>query len=146
MKKEVMARVGISVEEPLMRQFDHYLSRRGYKNRSEAVRDLIREKLTEQQAAGGGEMVGTIVVVYDHHKPGLVEQLLTLQHDSDATIVASLHVHLDHHHCLETIIARGLTAKLEKLQGAIAALKGVGQCQISWASCRVMHAAGHGHQ
>jgi len=145
MKKETMARVGISVELPLMQQFDRYLGRRGYRNRSEAVRDLIREKLTAQQAAGGGEMVGTIVVVYDHHKPGLVEQLLTLQHDSDARIVASMHVHLDHHHCLETIIARGSTAKLEKLHGAIAALKGVGQCQISWTSCRVMHAEGHGH-
>jgi CopG family transcriptional regulator, nickel-responsive regulator len=146
MKNDIMARVGISVEEPLMKQFDHYISQRGNKNRSEAVRDLIRGKLTEQQAAGGGGIVGVITVVYDHHQPRLVERLLELQHGSDAEIVASQHVHLDHHHCLETIIVRGPAAKVEKLQGAIAALKGVGQCLLSRTSCQVMHAGGHRHQ
>ena len=138
-EKESLERVGVSIEHSLIVQFDRYIQRRGYKNRSEAIRDMVREKLVEKQVEGGGEMVGTIVVVYDHHKRGLVEQLLTLQHDSDAQIVASQHVHLDHLHCLETIIVRGPTTKLEKLQGSIAALKGVGQCQISWTSCRTMH-------
>jgi CopG family nickel-responsive transcriptional regulator len=140
-----MTRFGISIEAELIGRFDRHIKRRGYRNRSEAVRDLVRDKLLELELDRGGEIVGVITVVYDHHKPRLVERLLDLQHGSTVEIVASQHVHLDHHHCLETIIARGPAAKVEKLQGAIAALKGVGQCLLSRTSCRVMHAGGTDH-
>lgn len=141
--KPRMTRFGISIEAELIGRFDRHIKRRGYRNRSEAVRDLVRQQLLELELERGGEMAGVITVVYDHHKPRLVERLLELQHGSAVEIVASQHVHLDHHHCLETIIARGPAARIEELHGSIAALKGVGQCLLSRTSCRVMHAGEH---
>src|SRR3989339_1122190 len=130
-KKENILRFGVSVEESLVEKFEKLIRRKGYTNRSEAIRDMIRNLLAAQAAERGQEMVGAILIIYDHHRPHLVEKLLALQHDADAEIVASQHVHLDHHHCMETIIVRGPVEKLEDLQGRIGALKGVGQCLLS---------------
>ncbi|MDQ7797761.1 MAG: nickel-responsive transcriptional regulator NikR [Candidatus Edwardsbacteria bacterium] len=138
-KKENILRFGVSVEESLVGKFEKLIRRKGYTNRSEAIRDMIRNLLAAQAAERGQEMVGAILIIYDHHRPHLVEKLLALQHDADAEIIASQHVHLDHHHCMETIIVRGPVEKLEDLQGRIGALKGVGQCLLSQASCRVLH-------
>jgi len=137
--KEKILRFGVSVEESLIERFERYIRRKGYTNRSEAIRDIIRDMLAAEEAEKGREMVGAILIVYDHHRPHLVEKLLALQHDSDARIIASQHVHLDHHHCMETIIVKGPVEKLEALQGRIGALKGVGQCLLSKTSCRVLH-------
>ena len=137
--KDTLLRFGVSVEESLIERFDRLIRRKGYTNRSEAIRDMIREMLAEEAAEKGREMVGAILIVYDHHRPHLVEKLLVLQHDADARIIASQHVHLDHHHCMETIIVKGPAEKLEALQGKIGALKGVGQCLLSKTSCRVLH-------
>jgi len=137
--KEKLTRFGVSIEEPLMAKFDRLIEKKGYTNRSEAIRDMVRGLLAGQESARGGEMVGSILIIYDHHQPHLVEKLLALQHDSDAKIVASQHIHLDHHHCLETIIVKGPVEKIEALQGKIGALKGVGQCLLSQTSCKVMH-------
>ena len=134
-----LVRFGVSIEEGLAKSFDRLIAGRGYRNRSEAIRDMIRDRLTEAASKSGGRMMGVIVLVYDHHRPKLVERLLELQHDAGADIVASQHVHLDHHHCLETIVVRGTAAKLEKLQGQMGALKGVGQCLLSRTSCRALH-------
>jgi len=137
--KDTLLRFGVSVEESLIERFDRLIRRKGYTNRSEAIRDMIREMLAEEAAEKGREMVGAILIVYDHHRPHLVEKLLVLQHDADARIIASQHVHLDHHHCMETIIVKGPAEKLEALQGKIGALKGVGQCLLSKTSCQVLH-------
>jgi CopG family nickel-responsive transcriptional regulator len=137
--KEKVLRFGVSVEESLIEKFEKLIRRKGYTNRSEAIRDMIRNLLAAEAAEKGQEMVGAILIIYDHHRPHLVEKLLALQHDADAEIIASQHVHLDHHHCMETIIVRGPVEKLEELQGKIGALKGVGQCLLSKASCRVLH-------
>ena len=137
--KNTLLRFGVSVEEGLIEKFDRLIRRKGYTNRSEAIRDMIRETLAEEAAEKGREMVGAILIVYDHHRPHLVEKLLVLQHDADARIIASQHVHLDHHHCMETIIVKGPVEKLEALQGKIGALKGVGQCLLSKTSCQVLH-------
>lgn len=141
-QEQRLTRFSMSIEQALLGRFDRYIAKQGYRNRSEAVRDLVRDKLLELELERGGDIVGVIAVVYDHHKPRLVERLLELQHGSTVAIVASQHVHLDHRHCLETIIARGPADQVERLQGAIAALKGVGQCLLSRTSCRVMHAEG----
>lgn len=137
--KDTLLRFGVSVEEGLIEKFDRLIHSKGYTNRSEAIRDMIRETLAEEAAEKGQEMVGAILIVYDHHRPHLVEKLLVLQHDADAKIIASQHVHLDHHHCMETIIVKGPVEKLEALQGKIGALKGVGQCLLSKTSCQVLH-------
>jgi len=138
-KKEKILRFGVSVEENLIQKFEKLIKRKGYTNRSEAIRDMIRNLLAVEAAEKGQEMVGAILIIYDHHRPHLVEKLLALQHDADAEIIASQHVHLDHHHCMETIIVKGPTEKLEDLKGKIGALKGVGQCLLSKASCQVLH-------
>jgi len=137
--KKQLTRVGVSIELSLMEKFDRMIEKKGYTNRSEAIRDMIRDVLAAEAAEKGKEMVGAILIIYDHHRPHLVEKLLTLQHDADAEIIASQHVHLDHHHCMETIIVRGPAEKLEDLKGKIGALKGVGQCLLSKASCQVLH-------
>ncbi len=137
--KEKVLRFGVSVEEGLIEKFEKLIRRKGYTNRSEAIRDMIRSLLAAEAADKGQEMVGAILIIYDHHRPRLVEKLLALQHDADAEIIASQHVHLDHQHCMETIIVRGPVEKLEALQGKIGALKGVGQCLLSKASCQVLH-------
>jgi len=139
LKKEKVLRFGVSVEENLIQKFEKLIKRKGYTNRSEAIRDMIRNLLAVEAAEKGQEMVGAILIIYDHHRPHLVEKLLALQHDADAEIIASQHVHLDHHHCMETIIVRGPVEKLEDLKGRIGALKGVGQCLLSKASCQVLH-------
>jgi len=138
-KGKKLVRFGVSIEEGLIARFDRRISGRGYRNRSEAIRDMIRDLLTADAAEKGGEMMGVIVLIYDHHRPRLVERLLALQHDAGADIVASQHVHLDHHHCMETIVVRGSATKLEALQGRMGALKGVGQCLLSKTSCRALH-------
>jgi CopG family nickel-responsive transcriptional regulator len=134
-----LVRFGVSIEEGLVKKFDRLIAGRGYHNRSEAIRDLIRDRLTDQASQSGGTMMGVIVLIYDHHRPHLVEKLLELQHDAGADIIASQHVHLDHHHCMETIVVRGTAAKLEALQGRMGALKGVGQCRLTKTSCRALH-------
>lgn len=138
-KKDRLVRFGVSIEEGLADSFDRLIAGKGYRNRSEAIRDMIRDRLTDQASKGGGRMMGVIVLVYDHHRPHLVERLLEIQHDAGAEVVASQHVHLDHHHCLETIVVRGPAAKLEALQGRMGALKGVGQCRMTKTSCRSLH-------
>ncbi len=134
-----LVRFGVSIEEGLVDSFDRLIAGKGYRNRSEAIRDMIRDRLTEQASRRGGQMMGVIVLIYDHHRRHLVEKLLEIQHDAGADVVASQHVHLDHHHCLESIVVRGPAGKLEKLQGEMGALKGVGQCRLIMTSCRVLH-------
>ncbi|MDI6740749.1 MAG: nickel-responsive transcriptional regulator NikR [Candidatus Edwardsbacteria bacterium] len=137
--KDQLVRFGVSIEQGLIGKFDRLIARKGYGNRSEAVRDMIRDRLLDQEIERGSDIIGTIVIVYDHHKPQLVQKLLELQHDAEARIAASQHVHLDHHHCLETIIVKGEAGRVEALQGQIGALKGVGQCKLVTVSCRAMH-------
>lgn len=138
-KNHRLVRFGVSIEEGLVNSFDRLIAGLGYQNRSEAIRDMIRDRLTQEATRSGGVMMGVIVLVYDHHRPHLVENLLKLQHDAESEIVASQHVHLDHHHCMETIVVRGPAAKLEALQGRLGALKGVGQCRLVMTSCRTLH-------
>ncbi len=138
-KRPRLVRFGVSIEEGLIAKFDRLISGRGYRNRSEAIRDMIRDGLLEREVERGGNLVGAIVIVYDHHRPLLVQRLLELQHHADVEIVTSQHVHLDHDHCLETIIVKGDAAGIERLQGRIGSLKGVGQCRLVKTSCRAMH-------
>jgi CopG family nickel-responsive transcriptional regulator len=138
-KRPRLVRFGVSIEEGLIAKFDRMIAGRGYRNRSEAIRDMIRDGLLEREVAGGGNVVGAIVIVYDHHRPQLVQRLLELQHHAEVEIVTSQHVHLDHDHCLETIIVRGESGKVGKLHGLIGSLKGVGQCRLVRTSCRAMH-------
>ncbi|HPR83899.1 MAG TPA: nickel-responsive transcriptional regulator NikR, partial [Pontiellaceae bacterium] len=102
-----MERFSISMEDDLVQKFDGHLERRGYSNRSEAVRDLVRKALIDEEWQAGEEVVGVITLVYDHHQRQLQDKLTAIQHDHHDRIISSTHVHMDHHNCLEVIIVKG---------------------------------------
>jgi len=119
-------RVGISVEEVLLRRFDKLIGRAGYANRSEAIRDLIRDKLTAEQLTDPKtKAVAAVFVVYDHHQHGLAQKLTGLQHSHLFKTISSMHVHIGHHDCLEVILLRGRVEEIKKLADNIVSLRGV---------------------
>jgi CopG family nickel-responsive transcriptional regulator len=120
-----LARTGVSLEEGLLKEFDRLIARRGYKNRSEAVRDLIREALLAETVDANKSVVGTLTLVYDHHVPNLSEKLTATQHGAGAMVLAATHVHLDHHYCLEVIIMKGKSRELQSIADRMLALRGV---------------------
>jgi CopG family transcriptional regulator, nickel-responsive regulator len=120
-----LARTGVSLEEDLLNEFDRLITKRGYKNRSEAFRDLIREALLSETVDSNKPVVGTLTLVYDHHVPNLSEKLTETQHSVGAMVLAATHVHLDHHYCLEVIIMKGKSKELQEVADRMLALKGV---------------------
>ena len=120
-----LARTGVSLDEDLLGQFDRLIAQRGYKNRSEAFRDLIREALLTETIDANKPVVGTLTLVYNHHVPNLSDKLTEAQHSAGATVLAATHVHLDHHYCLEVIIMRGRSRELQAIADRLLALRGV---------------------
>jgi CopG family nickel-responsive transcriptional regulator len=114
------------MSETLLNQFDQLVHARGYANRSEAIRDLIRDALVAREwEEGDGEVAGTITLVYDHHTAGLTDTLTELQHEYHDLIISTLHVHLDEHNCLETLIVRGSPREAKELADQLISLKGI---------------------
>jgi CopG family nickel-responsive transcriptional regulator len=121
-----ITRFGVSLEETLLEQFDRLIHRKGYTNRSEALRDLIRESLVrEQWDLGTAETVGTLTLVYNHEVRELADKLTDLQHEYYRTIVSTLHVHLDPHHCLEVLVLRGQANELKTIADRLIGTRGV---------------------
>ncbi len=119
-------RVGISLESELLEKFDALISAQGYTSRSEAVRDLIRDRLTQSRLAEPHtEAIAAVFVVYDHHQAQLARKLIQLQHSHLLKTISSLHVHIAHHDCLEVILLRGRVSEITKLAERIVSLKGV---------------------
>jgi CopG family transcriptional regulator, nickel-responsive regulator len=126
MKKDPVVRLSISVPQSLLRQLDVMVREKGYDNRSLAVADMIRDRLVEhRQDFGDREIAGTITLVYDHHKPHLLGVLTDLQHDHGDCIISTLHVHLDHHNCLEVLAVRGRAAEIKSMADRLIGIKGV---------------------
>jgi CopG family nickel-responsive transcriptional regulator len=124
-------RFGISLEKALIDAYDKHITSQKYKNRSEAIRDLIREELSKKRISEGGIVAGAITMTYDHHKRELVNKLLDLQHDFQTIIISAQHVHLDHNHCLEIIAIKGKAREIESLASALRAQIGVMQVNLS---------------
>jgi CopG family transcriptional regulator, nickel-responsive regulator len=121
-----VVRFSISVPRALARQLDQMSREKGYHNRSLAVGDMIRDHLVEhRQNFGNQEIAGTITLVYDHHKQHVQAALTDIQHDHHEVILATLHVHLDHHNCLEVLAVRGRAAVVKKIADELIAAKGV---------------------
>lgn len=125
-----LTRTGVSLEEDLLKKFDDLISNKGYQNRSEAIRDLIRERLVTEDVDENKTVVGTLTFVYDHHRPNLTEKLVAAQHQAGGNVLAATHVHLDHHNCLEVIIMKGRGGELKKLSDGILSLRGVKHGQL----------------
>ncbi|MBN1457038.1 MAG: nickel-responsive transcriptional regulator NikR, partial [Sedimentisphaerales bacterium] len=119
---EKMQRVGISLEAGLLEKFDDLIEIQGYENRSEAVRDLIRQRITEKQLADPKtDAVAAVFVVYDHHQ-NVAQKLTRLQHNELLKTISSMHVHLGHHDCLEVILLKGKVKEIRKLADNIVSL------------------------
>ena len=143
-----MQRVTISLEEDLAQKFDELIAASGYVNRSEAVRDLIRERLgnTRLNPARSPFCVATVSYVYDHHEHAMTARLMEIQHQHHDLVVSSLHVHLDHDHCLETVVLRGPTAAVQDCASQMIALRGVRNGNIhALALDEQGHGQGHRH-
>jgi CopG family nickel-responsive transcriptional regulator len=121
-----IVRFGISLDRKLLDDFDRLISRKGYGNRSEAIRDLIRDSLVRDQwDKGTEEAVGTVTLVYNHDTRELADKLTDLQHRHFDRIVSTLHVHLDEHHCLEVLVVRGKAADLRRIADRLIGTRGV---------------------
>lgn len=129
-----LIRFGVSISESLIEPFDELIAREGYTNRSEALRDLIRERLIREREEGDGEMFGTLTLVYDHHARGLDGRLTEVQHEYGETVISAVHVHVDHDNCLQILILRGAAAEIRELSGRLKALRGVKHAALSLTS------------
>lgn len=121
-----LERFGVSFEQELLARFDALIEARGYASRSEAIRDLVRRELVnEEWTQPDAEVVGTVTIVYDHHAHELSDVLTELQHRDHDAIVCSTHIHLDAHNCLEVVIVRGASARVKAIADALISTRGV---------------------
>jgi CopG family nickel-responsive transcriptional regulator len=125
-----LERIGISLDKELLERFDGIIAEQGYQSRSEAIRDLVRRQINQQQLENpDAEAIGAVFLVYDHHATKLIESLIGLQHAhtpaESLQIISSLHVHLDEHDCLEIIVLRGSVGEINKMAESILSMKGV---------------------
>ena len=119
-------RFGVSLDSELLERFDALCAQRGYETRSEASRDLLRNTLVEQEWEDSGkDIAATLTLVYDHHKSDLAQKVTNAQHDAHHLIITTLHVHLDHHNCLEVLVLKGPGAEVRGLAERLIATKGV---------------------
>jgi CopG family nickel-responsive transcriptional regulator len=126
MKQDQVSRFSVSLPPQLLEQLDGMAKEKGYKNRSQAIADMIRAQLVEhRQKFGTAEIAGTITLVYDHHKQHVQAALTDIQHDHHQVIVSTLHVHLDHDNCLEVLVVRGKAGLIKKIADELIAAKGV---------------------
>src|SRR5512137_2273904 len=124
----MLERVGISLDERLLEQFDRLIASKGYVNRSEAIRDLIRDSLVQRewaQSGGREEKVAVVALVYDHDSPTLSQKLAHIQHENHRAVVSALHVHLDPHNCLEVLVLRGPGRAVSAMGDELVSTKGV---------------------
>jgi CopG family nickel-responsive transcriptional regulator len=120
------SRIGVAIDTGLLEQFDRLISERGYTNRSEAFRDLIRDDLVRKDSESpDSQVIGTVTLVYDHHVRLLQEKLTAIQHDHHHSILSTLHVHLDHDNCLEVLVVRGRSDEVRKVADVLISTKGV---------------------
>lgn len=132
-----LQRFGVSIDSGLLTKFDQLISAKGYTNRSEAIRDLIRDYLVEEDwrneegvMSFGSVAVGTITLVYNHHVREMADKLTDMQHQFHEQIISVLHVHLDAHNCLEVLVVKGEKATIQTIAGRLSSTKGVKHCRL----------------
>jgi CopG family nickel-responsive transcriptional regulator len=143
-----MERSTISIDTVLAQEFDRLIAERGYKNRSEAVRDLVRSHLEAARMAQSpiGHCVANLSYVYNHHERDLAERLTALQHEQHDLTVATLHAHLDHDNCLESVILRGAASAVRTFSDAMMAERGVRHGQLNMVAVELDGTPGHVHE
>jgi CopG family nickel-responsive transcriptional regulator len=121
-----LSRIGVAIDSDLLEKFDRLIGQRGYTNRSEAFRDMIRDALVQEEwDRPNSRVVGTVTLVYNHHVRLLSEKLTDMQHDYHQHILSTLHVHLDQDNCLEVLVVRGKAGMVKRIADALISTKGV---------------------
>lgn len=121
-----LSRIGVAIDSHLLARFDRFITKQGYSNRSEAFRDLVRDRLVSAAIEmPEAPVVGTITLIYDHHLRLLPDKLVDLQHEHHDLIIATTHAHLDHHTCLEVLVVKGESRRVQKLADLLIGTKGV---------------------
>lgn len=125
--KEELIRFGVSIDNKLLDNFNRLISEKGYANRSEAIRDLIREALIQQKIETQTEIeaLGSLTLVYDHHTHSVIQEMAEIQHDFHQTILSVMHLHVNHDDCLEIIALRGVVSEITELSNRLLSLKGI---------------------
>jgi len=127
-----VVRFGVSIDAGLLANFDKLIAEKGYVNRSEAIRDLVRDRMVQAEwEQPDKEIAATVTIVFDHEVPELADRLTDFEHEHHSLIVASLHVHLDAHNCLEVLVLRGKSAEVKRLGEALISMKGVRHGKIA---------------
>ena len=124
-------RFTVSLEKELLQEFDENIELQNYTNRSEAIRDLIREQIVAQEWDSGSEVIGSITMVYNHHERESARALTHIQHDYNEEIISTQHIHIDHVNCLEVIIVRGPVENITELFNHLKSSPGVKQCELT---------------
>jgi CopG family nickel-responsive transcriptional regulator len=131
-----ITRFGVSCDASLLSRFDALIRAEGYANRSEAMSDLMRSHIMHAKLEDETPIVGVVVIVYDHHLRELSEQLLHIQHQQHTNIIATTHIHLDRHECLEVMLIQGAAAEVQKLADQLISTRGVKRGQLMVAARR----------
>ena len=129
-----LIRFGVSLENSLLERFNRLIKEKRYTNRSEALRDLIRQELIKREWQEGREIAGAIIIIYDHHKRELLNKITDIQHDFQKLIISTQHIHLDHHNCLEIIAIKGNPKEAQRLTDRLKSLKGIKHATLSMSS------------
>ena len=131
-----LMRFGVSMEEKLLGKFDSWVNQHGWANRSEAIRDLVRNQLVQDKWSKAKEkVVATLTFVYDHHVSDLQKTLTRIQHQHEGVVLSSMHMHLDHHNCLEVLVLTGKAQVIQKLSDSILGCRGVKHGQLVRSVC-----------
>jgi len=143
-----LSRTGVSIDSELLEQFDRFIENQGYANRSEALRDLIRDRLvSDAVVAPNAEVVGTVTLIYDHHSRLLPEKLTDIQHQHHMEIISTVHAHLDHDTCLEVVVVKGKSKSIQQLADLLISTKGVQHGRLVMSSPAISHSLSkHSHK
>jgi CopG family nickel-responsive transcriptional regulator len=145
-----MERFTISLDDDLAHEFDHLIEQRGYSNRSEAVRDILRAHLDRlrEHIDAEAQCVANLSYVYNHHERELAERLMSIQHAHHDLVISTMHAHLDHDYCIETAILKGRARLVRRFADSVAAERGVrhGSLNIVMVEVSAAHAHGGGHE
>ncbi|HEY1405634.1 MAG TPA: nickel-responsive transcriptional regulator NikR [Spirochaetota bacterium] len=120
-----VTRFGVSLKPELLRSLDDYSVKRKFTSRSQAIAFIVEDALANQSYHDNKTVCGALVIMYDHHRTDFMTKFVSIQHDYQKIIMASQHIHVDHHNCLETITLKGKASELQKLADTLLALKGV---------------------
>ena len=141
-----LVRFSVSLEDDLLKQFDAFCEQGKFATRSEAIRQLLREKLTTAAwATDAGDVAASLTVIYDHHKTHLMDRMTAVQHAHGDLVVSTMHVHLNHDLCMELIALRGPAAQVQSIASKLGGLKGIHQAQLVVARAAHEHASSHSH-